>query len=245
MTGIQLNNADLASALIKVAGDMKRHISQLRDLDAAMGDGDLGVTVGMGSDAMIAYLSAPDETDIGKMLVKCGMNVNKVNPSTFGTLQASAFIGAGKAVLNKTEVAVADLISMGNGAIDGIKKRGKAEVGDKTMLDSLVPAVETFQRSYNEKEDILEALKAAVSAAETGMLATDNMKAKFGRGSWRPDGTVGKRDGGATAFYFMIESFARHLRVWLTNRSDRSDLVVLLEVSRQANWAKTGEGNRQ
>ncbi len=212
MTGIRLSGAELTSVLIKVAGDMKGHVDELRDLDAVIGDGDLGVTVGMGADAMIAYLAAPDETDIGKMLVKCGMNVNKVNPSTFGTLQASAFMGAGKAVLNKTEVTVVDLIAMGNAAIDGIKKRGKAEVGDKTMLDSLVPAVDTFQRFFNEKEDIVEALKAAVSAAEAGMLATDHMKAKFGRGSWRPDGTVGKRDGGAAAFYFMIESFARHLR---------------------------------
>ncbi len=218
MTGIKLNRADLISVLINVARDMKGHVDRLRDLDAVMGDGDLGVTVGMGSDAMIAYLAAPDETDIGKMLVKCGMNVNKVNPSTFGTLQASAFMGAGKAVLNKTEITVVDLIAMGNGAIDGIKKRGKAEVGDKTMLDSLVPAVETFQRSFNGNGDIVEALRAAVSAAEAGMLATDHMKAKFGRGSWRPDGTVGKRDGGATAFYFMIESFARHLRELLNNR---------------------------
>jgi dihydroxyacetone kinase-like protein len=214
-----LNRADLTSVLIKVAGDMKEHVDQLRDLDAVMGDGDLGVTIGMGSDAMIAYLADPDETDIGKMLVKCGMNVNKVNPSTFGTLQASAFMGAGKAVLNKTEITVADLIAMGNGAIDGIKKRGKAEVGDKTMLDSLVPAVETFQRSFDRTDDIAEALKAAVSAAEAGMLATDTMKAKFGRGSWRPDGTAGKRDGGATAFYFMIESFARHLRDLVDNQA--------------------------
>jgi dihydroxyacetone kinase-like protein len=219
MTGITLNRADLTSVLIRAAGDMKGHVDQLRDLDAVMGDGDLGVTVAMGSDAMTAYLTALDETDIGKMLVKCGMNVNKVNPSTFGTLQASAFMGAGKTVLNKTEITVADLIAMGNGAIDGIKKRGKAEVGDKTMLDSLVPAVETFQRSLNEKEDLSEALKAAVSAAEAGMLATDHMKAKFGRGSWRPDGTVGKRDGGATAFYFMIESFARYLEDLLNNRA--------------------------
>jgi phosphoenolpyruvate---glycerone phosphotransferase subunit DhaL len=212
MTGIKLTMTDLVSILIKMAGDMKGHVDQLRELDAVMGDGDLGVTIGMGSDAMIAYLAAPDETDIGKMLVKCGMNVNKVNPSTFGTLQASAFVAAGKAVLNITEITAADLILMGNGAIDGIKKRGKAEVGDKTMLDSLVPAVETFQKRFNEKANIIEALEAAVSAAEAGMLTTDQMKAKFGRGSWRPDGTVGKRDGGATAFYYMIESFSRHLR---------------------------------
>lgn len=219
MKGIQLNRADLVSVLVQVAGDMKGHVDHLRDLDAVMGDGDLGVTVAMGSDALIAYLAAPDETDLGKMLIKCGMNVNKVNPSTFGTLQASALMGAGKAVLNKTEISVEDLIAMGKGAIDGIQKRGKAEVGDKTMLDSLVPAVEAFQRSFAEKGDLAAALKAAASAAEAGMLATDQMKAKFGRGSWRPDGTVGKRDGGATAFYYMIDSFAKHLEELVHNRA--------------------------
>jgi phosphoenolpyruvate---glycerone phosphotransferase subunit DhaL len=212
MTEAKMQVNDFVSILIEVAGDMKGRVDQLRDLDAVMGDGDLGVTVGMGSEAMIAYLSAPDETDLGKMLAKCGMNVNKVNPSTYGTLQASAFMGAGKAVINKTEITVADLIAMGYGAIDGIKKRGKAEVGDKTMLDSLVPAVDTFQKVYNEKGDVKEALEKAVAAAEAGMKATDQMKAKFGRGSWRPDGTAGQRDGGATAFYFIIESFARHWR---------------------------------
>ena len=219
MRGIRLNRTDLISVLIGVAQDMKGHVDELRDLDAVMGDGDLGVTVGMGSDALIAYLAVPDETDLGKMLFKCGVNVNKVNPSTFGTLQASALMGAGKAVLSKTEIGVEELIAMGNGAIDGIKKRGKAEVGDKTILDALVPAVETFQRSFAEKGDVVAALKAAVSAAEAGMVATDHMKAKFGRGSWRPDGTVGKRDGGATAFYYLIASFARHLEELVQNRA--------------------------
>ncbi len=219
MRDVKLSREDLSEVLIAVARDMKGHVDQLRDLDAAAGDGDLGVTVGMGADALIAYLTTPDETDIGKLLAKCGMNVNRVNPSTFGTLQASALMGAGKAVFGKTELMVGDLIAMGNGAIDGIKKRGKAEIGDKTMLDSLVPAVEAFQRSLDDGGDVVGALKAAVSAAEAGMLATENMKAKHGRGSWRPDGTVGKRDGGAAALYFMVESFAGHLTELVDRRA--------------------------
>ena len=107
---------------------------------------------------------------------------------------------------------------MGKGAIDGIKQRGKAEVGDKTMLDSLVPAVETFQRNLDKRESFAEALNAAVLAAEAGMQATAGMKARVGRGSYRQDGTVGVRDGGATAMYYLIESFVRHLNAALSNR---------------------------
>ncbi len=103
--------------------------------------------------------------------------------------------------------------AMGSGAVDGIKNRGKAEVGDKTMLDALVPAVEAFRTELEKQGNAAEALKAATAAAETGMQATANMKAKRGRGSYRPDGTVGVRDGGATAMYYLIEAFNRHLGV--------------------------------
>ena len=211
MTDVKLNSEDIISILKEVAIDMKEHIDELRELDAAIGDGDLGVTIELGANAISSYLAAPDEADIGKMLVKCGMNINRANPSTFGTLLAAAFLSAGKEVQNKTTINADDLASMGNGAINGIKMRGKAEVGDKTMLDSLVPAVNAFQGSFEENGDIAEALQAAVAAAEAGMQATADMKAKVGRGSYRPDGTVGVRDGGATAMYFLVESFTRHL----------------------------------
>jgi dihydroxyacetone kinase-like protein len=211
MTDVKLAFQDITSILTGVAVDMKGHIDELRELDAVIGDGDLGVTIGLGADAMASYLAAPDETDVGKMLAKCGMNLNKANPSTFGTLLASAFLGAGKAVQNKPDITADDLVLMGNGAIDGIKKRGKAEFGDKTMLDALVPAVEALKKSLDEKKNTPDALKAAVAAAEAGMKATANMRARVGRGSYRQDGTLGVCDGGATAMYFLIESFARHL----------------------------------
>jgi dihydroxyacetone kinase-like protein len=211
MTGIKLDYTDIVSILRAVANDMKGHVDELRELDAVVGDGDLGVTVELGADAMGAYLAAPDETDIGKMLASLGMNLNKANPSTFGTLLASAFLGAGRVVQDRPEITGGDLIAMGCGAIDGIKKRGKAEVGDKTMLDSLVPAVEVFEQSYETTGNVEEALKSAAAAAEDGMKATADMKAKFGRASWRSDGGLGHRDAGAAAMYHMIESFARHL----------------------------------
>lgn len=216
MTGdITLDFTGLVAVLQATTVDMKSHTDKLREIDAVVGDGDLGVTVRLGADALNTYLAAPGETDIGKVLAECGMTINRVNPSTFGTLLASAFLGASKAAQNKPRLIATDLLAMGEGAINNVKKRGKAEVGDKTMLDALVPAVAAFKKSLEDHESDSEAMSAAVAAAEAGVQATEQMRAKVGRGSYRQDGTVGVRDGGATAIYFLIESFARHLIEWL------------------------------
>ena len=207
----KLTATDIISILREVASDQKAHIEELRQLDAVLGDGDMGVTTELGSRAIDEYLSSTDEKDIGKLLAKSGMNFNKASPSTFGTLVASAFMEAGKASLGKRELSVEDLIAVGNGAVDGIKKRGKAEIGDKTMLDSLVPAVAVFEQELAKGTEPKAALNAAVKAAESGMKATIKMKAKHSRASWHQEDSIGVQDAGATAMYYIIESFVRHL----------------------------------
>ena len=211
MTESILTLESLNSLLKQVASDMKTHIEELRELDSVVGDGDLGVTVELESDAMASFLETPSEDSIGQLLAKCGMSINKASPSTFGTLLASAFLGAGQVVRDKREIGTEDLLLMGQGAIDGIKRRGKAEVGEKTLLDSVVPAVEAFEREIKSENNLTQALNAAVSAAETGMKATIDMKAVHGRASWHQKDTVGILDAGATAMYYLIESFAQAL----------------------------------
>ncbi len=120
-----LATKDMVAVLQAVASDFENHSEELRQLDAVIGDGDLGVTVGLGSKALRAYLSSPDEDNIGQLLAKCGLQFNKASPSTFGTLLASAFMGAGKAVTGKTEIEAEDFGMLADGAVDGIKKRGK------------------------------------------------------------------------------------------------------------------------
>lgn len=206
-----LATKDMVAVLQAVAFDFESHSEELRQLDAVIGDGDLGVTVELGSKGLRAYLASPDEDNIGQLLAKCGLQFNKASPSTFGTLLASAFMGAGKAVTGKTEIDVEDLSLMADGAVDGIKKRGKAEIGDKTMLDCLVPAVEAFKKELAGGADFKVALQAAVTAAEEGMKATTTMMSKHGRASWHREKTIGVQDAGATAMYYLIEPFARHL----------------------------------
>jgi dihydroxyacetone kinase-like protein len=204
-----VNAATLIAILKEAAAGWKRHSDEIRQLDAITGDGDMGVTVELGSKAMTDYLANPAEEDIGKLLMKCGMQLNKANPSTFGTLLASAFMEAGKAALGRKEIDVKDLSLLGWGAIDGVKKRGKAEVGEKTMIDSLVPAVEAFQHAQTSGADDKAAIEAAIKAAKAGMEATVKMKAKYSRASYRQDGGIGVQDAGATAMYYLIEAFGR------------------------------------
>jgi dihydroxyacetone kinase-like protein len=207
-----INTATLIAILKETAADWSRHSDELRQLDAIIGDGDMGVTVELGSKAMTDYLTNPGEEDIGKLLMKCGMQVNKASPSTFGTLLASAFMEAGKTALGRKEIQVKDLVLVGHGAVDGVKKRGKAEVGDKTMVDALVPAVDAFfQKTLSNDADSKAAIEAAIAAAKAGAEATVKMKAKYSRASYRPDGGVGVQDAGATAMYYLIESFGRSL----------------------------------
>ncbi|MGB2814348.1 MAG: DAK2 domain-containing protein, partial [Dehalococcoidales bacterium] len=130
-----LTTTDMVSILKETAADFEGHSEELRQLDAVIGDGDLGVTIELGSKALREYLASPGEDDIGQLLAKCGLQFNKASPSTFGTLLASAFMGAGKAAMGKEKIEIEDLGLIADGAVDGIQKRGKAEVGDKTMLD--------------------------------------------------------------------------------------------------------------
>lgn len=210
MTQPPLDCGRLANVLGQVADDLQAQAEPLRQLDAQLGDGDLGVTVELTHRALSEYLATAEATDVGQLLMQCGMNINRLSPSTFGTILASAFMGGGRAVIGKTELSAEDLIAVGEGAIANIKKRGKAEVGDKTVLDALVPAVEAFESALEKGSDVHTAATIAVQAARSGMDATRSMKAKFGRAKWFQDSSVGVQDAGATAMYYVIESFVRN-----------------------------------
>ena len=208
MADLNLTVESLKGVLKKVAEDLKTHADELRELDAKTGDGDLGVTIELAGKGITDYVESTSETDPGKFLAQCGMNINKVSPSTFGTILASAFMGAGKALIGTESITLENLISAGEGAIENVKKRGKAEAGDKTLLDVLIPAVETLKSQIAGGNATSTALNAVVRAAKEGMEATINMKAKFGRAQWFQDGSIGIQDGGATAAYYLIKAFA-------------------------------------
>ena len=100
MSGITTSN--LAIMLKETASELEAHAEELRELDSVIGDGDLGVTVHLFSKAISEYVTSVKETDVGRFLAQCGLHINRANPSTFGTILAFAFMGAGKTVNGKS-----------------------------------------------------------------------------------------------------------------------------------------------
>lgn len=208
---LTLDSGALCGLLHRAADALAEHIEEVRVLDAAIGDGDLGVTAELMSKAMVEFAASNEETDIGRLLMQCGMAINRANPSTFGTIMASGFMGGGKAVAGKTALDLSDLVTAGQAAVESIMARGKAAVGDKTMLDALMPALEALAGAHAQGEDIRVAMRAAATACESGMKSTVAMVAKCGKARVFQEKSVGIQDGGATVVFYMIEAAARHV----------------------------------
>lgn len=212
MAKTKITSDDILFALEQMCSDLSAQKDALRELDAQIGDGDLGITMELGCRSLKEGLAALQDADIGTILARSGMNFTKAASSTFGILLASLLMGAGRPVMKQQAIGLANLVEVAEGAEQGVRNRGKAEVGDKTMLDALVPAVQVIKEANDTGKGIEEALDAAVEAAEAGMKSTIPLKSKHGRAAWQGEKTIGVQDAGATATYLIIESCVRHLK---------------------------------
>jgi dihydroxyacetone kinase len=208
----RLNSEDLIFLFRKVRKDIILQNEILTNLDAAVGDGDLGVTIILGMNAIEEGVQKLEVKDIGTFLIQSGMNFNRAASSTFGTVIMAALVGAGKVVLNKTEIDGKDIIRMLEEAESAIKKIGKAQIGNKTVLDALDPMKEAFEKAIGFGETLERALRKACEAAEQGVENTKKMKSEIGRGKWLGDRSLGHADPGAVALLMMMRSFLVHLR---------------------------------
>ena len=174
---------------------------ELRDLDAALGDGDLGLTVGAGASAVTAALEAlADDADVPAVLKAAAKAFSTANPSTMAALIGGGLLAAAKAVPAATEVGRAEAVAIGRAVADSIATRGKAAVGDKTILDALVPAVDAAEATQNDP------LAAAVRAAAEGVESTAALQSQRGRAAWQGERSKGHQDPGAVAFLRFVEA---------------------------------------
>jgi len=202
----------MREALRRVSLDAADRAEDLRKLDAAAGDGDLGVTMTIGWGAVREALPNLGSGDLGSLLAQAGMTFNKAAASTFGVLLATALMRAGRELKGQETADLADLIRAMEGALQGVKDRGKAEVGDKTMLDSMAPAIAALKESRAAGATLAEAFAQAAQAALSAAEATAGMTPKFGRASWLGPRAAQIQDPGATAVAFMLGSFAEALK---------------------------------
>ena len=206
-----ITNTELLALLQQMATDLIAQKDYLCQLDGAMGDGDQGVTMAIGFGAIQAALPALQGQDIGTILTTSGLAFNGTAASTIGALLATAWLRAGKEVKGKTEIGLTDLAAMAAAASAGIQERGKAQLGDKTVLDALAPTVAALQTAAAQGTPLPTALAQALAAAEAGLAATIPLKAKVGRAAWIAERSVGHQDPGATSFYLMLKSAVEYL----------------------------------
>ena len=206
-----ITSAELLAILQKMATDMAGQKDYLCELDGAMGDGDQGVTMAIGFGAIQKGLASLQEQDIGTIITKSGLTFNGTAASTIGALLATACLRAGREVKGKQEIGVADLAAMAEAAYAGIQERGKAQVGDKTVLDALAPTVAALKTAAAQGTPLPTALAQALAAAEAGVQATIPLKAQIGRAAWIAERSVGHQDPGATSFTLMLKSAVEYL----------------------------------
>jgi dihydroxyacetone kinase-like protein len=204
-----LSKECLLQVLPKIAAGMKGKSDQLRILDAACGDGDLGVTVTKGFTAVEKKLPELEEMPLDEIFKTIGMTFNNAAASTFGVLFATACKSVGEALVDKENISAPDLCVILQAAAQGISKRGKAKVGDKTILDALVPATEAACQAVERDVSLHEVLEQAVAAAKIGAEKTKGMLPRIGRARWLGEKTKDVQDPGATFVYlFLAECLA-------------------------------------
>lgn len=191
-----------------------QHLSQvlhenrdyLTQLDSAIGDADHGINMDRGFKAVSEKLPAMAGMDIGSMLKTVGTTLVSTVGGASGPLYGTAFLRAGMATSGKHELYETDVVGMFEAALEGIKARGKAQPGEKTMLDALIPALAAAQTAQDDGMTVM--LRRAEKAAETGAKATIPMLATKGRASYLGERSVGHQDPGATSFWLLFKTLS-------------------------------------
>ncbi len=195
-----------------VAVVLEQNKDYLTELDAAIGDADHGINMNRGFQKVISQLPSVADKDIGSILKTVSMTLISSVGGASGPLYGTMFLRASTAVAGKLELSDEDLVALLQAAVDGIIQRGKANLGDKTMLDALSPASDAFKQALANNASTQEALQQAVAAAEEGMKNTIPLVAKKGRASYLGDRSSGHQDPGATSAYLILKTLLQTIR---------------------------------
>lgn len=184
---------------------------ELCELDANMGDGDLGLTMSKGFGEMPHLLQENlVEDNIGKSLFLAGSKMASVVPSTMGTLMASGIMEGGKHCNKKEWMEKEEMLDFLHGFYEGVKKRGKCEPGDRTLLDAMYAAYQNAKEHFADCTDCGDVLQLAVEGAKQGVEATMEMLPKFGKAAVFASKAKGIPDQGAVAGLYFLQGLARY-----------------------------------
>jgi dihydroxyacetone kinase-like protein len=202
-------SSDDVLAWIQLAAQVLRDQKEyLTALDSAIGDADHGINMDRGFQAVLAKLPTYPTGDVGALLKGVGMTLVSTVGGASGPLYGTFFLQLGGPTAGKADVDVSEFATALDAGIAGIQRLGKAEPGDKTMLDALLPAQAALHRAVDEGAGPADALGAAAAAAEEGMRATIPLVARKGRASYLGDRSAGHQDPGATSSHLLLKAAA-------------------------------------
>jgi phosphoenolpyruvate---glycerone phosphotransferase subunit DhaL len=189
------------------AAEVEANKEYLTQLDAAVGDGDHGINMQRGMAAVLVKVDTPTEgQDIGVLLKTVGMTLVSTVGGAGGPLYGTLFLQMGTAVSGKEELGPDDWAAALEAAITGVQARGKAEPGDKTMIDALIPGRDALKAALAEGATFPDALRKSADAAEQGMQDTVPLVARKGRASYLGERSAGHQDPGATSSHLLLEA---------------------------------------
>ena len=194
-------------AVIEIIEEKKLFLTQL---DAAIGDGDHGLNMAKGFGAAKEKLESTSPETPSDILKAVGMALISKVGGAAGPLYGTAFLNASKSVAGKTELDLNDFQVMLESALDGVKSRGKATVGEKTMVDAIEPALDALKKAIAEGSSTREAMDKAVAAAEEGVNYTKTIIAKKGRASYLGERSIGHIDPGAMSSFVILKTIAEN-----------------------------------
>jgi dihydroxyacetone kinase-like protein len=202
-----LSSADVIKIIETMTETMEREKDHLSELDGAIGDGDHGVNMAKCFREVRKKLPESRDKDVGTIFKNVGMIILNSVGGAMGALYGTFFLKASKEVLGKTEVNLDDLVKMFEAGEKGIQEMGKAQPGDKTLLDTIDPAVKALKEAQAQGKPLVDSLTLFAEAARKGAESTKEMVSRIGRSSRLGERTIGHQDAGATSCFFILTAF--------------------------------------
>jgi len=207
-----LSSPDFVKIIDAMCDMLEQEKGYLSELDGAIGDGDHGVNMAKCFREVKKKLPENSDKDVGTILKNVGMVILNSVGGAMGALYGTFFLKASKEVMGKMEVNLEDLIKMFEAGEKGIQEMGKAQLGDKTLLDTIDPAVKALKEAQAKGRSLIDALANFSEAAKKGAESTREMISKIGRSSRLGERTIGHQDAGATSCYFILNAFYQVIR---------------------------------
>ena len=203
-----ITTPQMLQALMTLCDTIENEKEYLSELDGAIGDGDHGVNMAKCFRLVKNKLTESSAEDVGTLFKDVGMVVMNSVGGAMGALYGTFFLKLSQESAGKSDLNLSDVVAMLQTGERGILEIGKAKLGDKTLIDTLSPAVRAIETAANEGKKLFGALADFEAAAKEGMESTREMVAKIGRASRLGERTVGHQDAGATSCYLILRSLA-------------------------------------